>query len=261
MDKFMKELFGYSQMHDEIQAAKEKLVKMKSEYRQDVYLEKARPVVQAIVKKATKLRTDLASRNRKLEKEIEKLKSVEIKPKNFITEKLYKKDEDKKRVINTDYLTNFPLISEYIIQQLKVTPDFNELKQLVGEITEQDDHDVIIYEALKNALETFKPIWYNPDLSSGNQDAKSFDYDLWLSQVLNKLEYAIGTDEEKACFDRLVAAEKELEENLAEFDRLIEAIQFKAEINLQDNLFPTQVSTIGNADGYWSMLEKEEKEE
>lgn len=261
MDKdFLKELLGHSQMHEEIEQAKATITKMKAEYRHEVYLQKARPVVQGIVKKGAKLQGDLARKNIKLREEQEKLKATEITSKRFTFDKLYKEDKNGNRSINTDYLTNMPILREYIIQQLQTANGLTEIKEIINEIMERDDHKTVVYDALKNVLETYKPDWYTASKRAADevQDSMSFDYDYWLSDVLQKLEYATGTKEEKACFDRLVAIEKELQENEAEHDRLYEATQFKAEININDGeiLEGAKPMPFTNAEGYWAGFDK-----
>lgn len=260
MDKFMKDLLGHSQMHDEIEKAKATITKMKAEYRHEVYLQKARPVVQGIVNKGVKLQSALTRKNIKLREEQEKLKATKITSKRFTFEKLYEEDGKGNRFINTDYLTKMPILRDYITQQLQTANGLTEIKAIINEIMEYDNHETIVYDALKNALETFKPDWYTASKHAADevQDPMSFDYDYWLSDVLQKLEYATGTEEEKACFDRLVAIEKELQENEAEHDRLYEATQFKAEINIDDGeiLEGAKKMPFTDSEGYWAGFDK-----
>lgn len=230
--ELVKSLLKFSKMHDEIEAAREKLKKMKAEYKQDAYEKRASELVKTIVEKGVELREQLFDKVGELEQEREVLRETQPEPKRFDLNKIYTL-ENGERKVNTEYLTNLPILQNYITQQLEAVQGVDGYKEILDEILTTTEHDIVMYDALKNAIETFYPTWYTPAAHAAHiRDAASFEFDMARMDALKKLEYATGAPSEKARFDRMVAIDNEIKELEEEVHRMGELDDFRGEFAL-----------------------------
>lgn len=235
---FMKDLLSHSQLHDKIVAAKKEIAEMKTMYRDEVFVEKSSALVKSVVQEGSKLQIELIGKIDKLEKERSALNELAIEPKKIDLEKLYMVD-GKERKINTDYLTNLPLVQSYILAQLEQVKTVDEYKTFIQEVLMTTEHDIVVFDALKNAIDRFYPEWFVPDATAmaGTTEPNSFEFVLARNDALKRLAYATGTPSEKARFERLATIDNELGENQAELKRLSEVDVFRNEYERETGYF------------------------
>lgn len=259
--ELLKDLLKHSKMHDEIEAAREQLKKMKAEYKDDVYRQKAEGLVKSVIEKGANIRQGLFKNVSELESEADVLRQMKTERKRFDLEKIYK-IENGERKINTEYLTALPIVQNYVMQQLEGAEGLDGYKDILNEVLSTAEHDSIMYEAFKNAIETFTPSWYKPAAHAADiRDAASFEFDMARTRALEKLEYATGTPEEKVRFDRIVAIENEIKGIQTEIERMSEIDEFRGEYALDafGRLQPTEIEQAQNA--YFQVQEPQSVEE